>query len=59
MHGEEINQKIIALDKRIVNDSLRIGEVEWSLDKTNEKFGESLIYNEKTRILVDALRTEL
>lgn len=29
MHGEEIGQRIIGLDKRITNDSIKIGEVEY------------------------------
>jgi hypothetical protein len=42
MHGEELGQKIIALDKRIVKDNLRVGEIEYCQDKINEKFSECL-----------------
>lgn len=59
MHGEEINQKIVKLDKRLVEHHISIGDIEWSQDKINEKFTETLKTVEKTKVLVEALKTDI
>ena len=42
MHGEEIETKIISLDKRIIKDNIRIGEIEYSQEKIGERFSDCL-----------------
>ena len=42
MHGEEVETKILSLDKRIVKDNIRIGEIEYSQEKIQDKFSECL-----------------
>jgi conjugal transfer/entry exclusion protein len=56
MHGEEIETKIHSLDKRIVKDNIRIGEIEYSHEKIAERFSECLETQERTKVDLSTLR---